>query len=59
MDGEFVCAGRFTMADVSVGYAVLLAQTIGLVEFVTPGMAAYLARLRLRDGFKRAIAAES
>ncbi len=58
MDGDFVCAGRFTMADVSVGYAVLLAQAIGLSEYVTPGMAAYLDRLRERDGFHRALAAE-
>ena len=59
MDGEFVCAGRFTMADVSVGYAVLLAQSIGLEQYVTPGMTDYLGRLRQRAGFQRAIAAES
>ncbi len=59
MDGAYVCAGRFTMADVSVGYAVLLAQTIGLADFVTPGIAAYLDRLKLREGFNRALAAQS
>ncbi|MFN3516464.1 MAG: glutathione S-transferase family protein [Novosphingobium sp.] len=54
MHGEFAAAGRFTMADVSVGYAVMLALSIGLDEQVTPGMAAYLERLSRRDGFRRA-----
>lgn len=54
MHGEFAAAGRFTMADVSVGYAVMLALSIGLDEQVTPGIAAYLERLSQRDGFRRA-----
>lgn len=54
MHGEFAAAGRFTMADVSVGYAVMLALSIGLDEQVNPGMAAYLERLSRRDGFRRA-----
>lgn len=58
MDGEFVAAGRFTMADISVGYAVMLAQSIGLEAQVTPGMAAYLDRLSQRPGFQRAKAAQ-
>jgi hypothetical protein len=47
------------MADISVGYAVMLALSIGLDEQVTPGMAAYLERLSQRDGFKRAKAAQA
>ena len=58
MGEEFCCADRFTMADVSVGYAVMLAQSIGLAEQVTPGMAAYFERLSARDGFQRAKAAQ-
>jgi glutathione S-transferase len=58
MGGEFACAGRFTMADISVGYAVMLAQSIGLGERVTPGMAAYFERLSQRDAFQRAKAAQ-
>ncbi len=54
MHGEYAAAGRFTMADVSVGYAVMLALSIGLDKQVTPGMAAYLERLSQRDGFQRA-----
>ena len=58
LEGEFACASRFTMADISLGYAVMLAQSIGLEAQVTPGMAAYLERLSRRDGFKRAKAAQ-
>ena len=58
MGTEFACAGRFTMADVSVGYAVMLALSIGLEEQVSPEMAAYFERLSQRDGFQRAKAAQ-
>ncbi len=58
MGSEFACAGRFTMADISVGYAVMLAQSIGLADQVTPGMAAYFERLSRRPGFRRAQAAQ-
>ena len=58
MGDAFACADRFTMADISVGYAVMLAQSIGLEEQVTPGMADYLGRLSQRAGFQRAKAAQ-
>ncbi|MBS0481865.1 MAG: glutathione S-transferase [Proteobacteria bacterium] len=54
MGGQFACAGRFTMADISVGYAVMLALAIGLEDQVTPGMRAYFERLSGREGFRRA-----
>ena len=57
LGAEFACAGRFTMADISVGYAVMLALAIGLEAQVTPGMAAYFERLSRRAGFQRAKAA--
>jgi glutathione S-transferase len=59
MHGEFAAAGRFTMADVSVGYALMLALSIGLDAQVTPGMAAYLERLSQREGFQRAEAKQA
>lgn len=58
IEGEFACAGRFTMADISVGYAVMLAQAIGLDAQVTLGMAAYFERLSQRAAFVRAKAAQ-
>ena len=59
MHGDYAAAGRFTMADVSVGYAVMLALSIGLDEQVTSGMAAYLERLSQREGFQRAKAKQA
>ncbi|HWS74227.1 MAG TPA: glutathione S-transferase family protein, partial [Quisquiliibacterium sp.] len=52
---EFLCAGRFTAADVSVGYALLLAERLGLDEGFTPAVRAYWARLQQREGYRRAM----
>lgn len=57
-ESDFVCAGRFTAADVSVGYALLLAQHLGLAERFTPNVAAYWARLQQRPGYQRAQTAQ-
>jgi len=51
---EWLCAGRFTGADISVGYALLLARTLKLDVNFTPAVAAYWERLRERPGFKAA-----
>ena len=56
---ETLCAGRFTAADISVGFALMFAQTTGLSAKFGPAVAAYWQRLQQRDGFKRAIAAEN
>lgn len=58
-NSDTVCAGRFTAADISVGYALLLAQRIGLSSNFTPAVAAYWHRLQARDGFRRAVEAEN
>lgn len=55
---EFLCGDRFTVADICVGYALYLARRIGLAEYLTPPLNAYLERLMERDGFKAAIAME-
>jgi glutathione S-transferase len=52
---EFLCAGRFTAADVSVGYALLLAQHLGLHERFTPAVVAYWQRLQARPAYQRAL----
>jgi glutathione S-transferase len=49
-----LCAGRFTAADISVGFALLLAEFIRLDAKFTPAVAAYWQSLKARDGFKRA-----
>ncbi|NBB15142.1 glutathione S-transferase [Caulobacter sp. SLTY] len=57
-DREWLCAGRFTMADISVGYALLLARNLGLDGKFSPEVAAYWARLSVRPGFLAAKAAQ-
>lgn len=54
----FMCAGRFTAADVSVGYALMLADDIGLKERFKPAVLAYWQRLQAREGYQRALAAQ-
>jgi glutathione S-transferase len=56
---EMLCAGRFTVADISVGYALLLAQHLGLARDFGPAVTAYWRRLQERDGFCRAVRAET
>ena len=56
---EMLCGGRFTAADISVGYALLLAERIGLSKDFTPAVAGYRQRLRERDSFRRAVKAET
>ncbi len=56
---ETLCAGRFTAADIVIGYALRLAENIGLAGNFGPNVAAYWQRLQARDGFKRAVAAET
>jgi glutathione S-transferase len=55
---ETLCAERFTAADIVNGYALRLAENIGLARDFGPNVAAYWERLQQRDGFKRAVAAE-
>ncbi len=57
-DREMLCADRFTIADISVGYALLLASHIGLGNDFGQATTAYLQRLQKREGFNRALAAE-
>jgi glutathione S-transferase len=55
---ETLCADRFTAADIVIGYALRLADNIGLSKDFGPNVRAYWQRLQQRDGFKRAVAAE-
>lgn len=51
---EYLCADRFTAADIAVGYALFLGETTGLAPHYKPQTAAYLARLTSRPAFARA-----
>jgi glutathione S-transferase len=55
---DYLAAGRFTAADISVGYALLLTRYTGLSEYLPPAVAAYWERLQSRPGFKAACEAE-
>ena len=54
----YLC-GRFTAADVSVGYALMLAEHLGLSAQFTPAVAAYWQRLQEREAFQRALRVEA
>ena len=56
--GDWLCAGRFTAADISVGYALLLAHVLKLDEKFSPALRAYWARLQGRPGFQAAKGAQ-
>ena len=55
---EFVCAGRFTAADVSVGYALMLGEIVGLAGGYAAALRDYLQRLQQRPAHARALAAQ-
>lgn len=55
---EFACAGRFTMADVSIGYAAQLATAIGLKDAMPVAFLDHFERMRAREGYRRAREAE-
>src|SRR5689334_25222940 len=56
---DTLCASRFTAADIVIGYALRLADSIGLSKDFGPNVAAYWARLQKREGYQRARAAEA
>lgn len=58
LEQDFICAGRFTAADISVGYAFMLAERVGLHDDLIPAAQAYWARLQTRPSFAAAQAAQ-
>ena len=55
---DFICAGRFTAADISVAYAFMLAEQVGLYDELIPEAQAYWTRMSARPGFAAAQAAQ-
>jgi glutathione S-transferase len=58
MGPHYACAGRFTAADISLGYAIKLANFIGIADAVPERAQAYWACLRQRPALQRAEAAD-
>jgi len=56
---DYLCAGRFTVADICVGYALVLAGRVGLDEGIAPALKAYRERLMARPALARAEALEA
>jgi len=56
--GDWLCADRFTAADISVGYAILLAHQLKLADGFSPALKAYWQRLKDRPAFQAAKAAQ-
>ena len=55
---EYAAADRFTVADISIGYALMVLKYIGLFDQAPAALQAYYARLRERPAFQRAKAAQ-
>ncbi len=54
---DYLVAGRFTIADICIGYALYLADRLGLRGGFKPNTEAYYQRLTARPGFRRAVVA--
>ena len=52
---DFLCAGRFTAADVSVHYALMLASHLGLALQFPDSVRRYHQRLEQRPAYQRAL----
>ncbi len=52
---DYLCAERFTMADIAVGYALYLAKTLKIEEAFTPNVTKWWERLEKREGYMRAV----
>ena len=53
---EFLCDNRFTIADIAIGFALYLGELLQISDEYTPQVGAYLARLKARPAFMRAVA---
>ena len=52
---EFLCSGRFTIADISVSYAINLAKSLDIHQALKPNIKRWTDNLFQRDAFKKAI----
>ncbi|NLP32774.1 MAG: glutathione S-transferase family protein, partial [Oligella ureolytica] len=57
-DKIYLCGDRFTIADISVGYALMLAEYVGLLAQCSERVQAYWQHLKQRPAFINAIKKE-
>ena len=55
---EYAAADRFTVADISIGYALMVSKYVGLFDPAPAALKAYYERLAERPAFGRAKAAQ-
>lgn len=55
---EYLCADRFTVADICIAYALWLTGTSQLAHLLSPRLSAWLATMTARPGFAAAQARE-
>ena len=52
---QYLVDGRFTIADIAIGYALYFGQILELKKYYSPQVVRYLDRLKERDAFQRAV----
>jgi glutathione S-transferase len=55
LNRKYLCDGRFTIADICVGYALYLGRVLGLDRQYQPQTTGYLSRLMERPAFKKTV----
>jgi len=55
---DYLCASRFTAADISVGYALMLAEFLDMESKFPAAVREYWQRLKNRDGYRKALEAQ-
>ncbi|HIF74960.1 MAG TPA: glutathione S-transferase family protein [Porticoccaceae bacterium] len=53
-DRDYLCANKFTIADIAVGYALVLGESLGMSESFKPNTQKYFAMLKARPAYQRA-----
>ena len=53
-DREYLCSDRFTIADICIVYALVLAKSLDIDEAFTPNIQSYWDRTTVRPAFQRA-----
>lgn len=56
-DKDYLCADRFTIADIAVAYCLVLADSLDLSEAFTPNIQTYCDLVSSRAAFQRAYSA--
>ena len=51
---QYLCADRFTIADIAVTYALFLGESLDIAQHYKPQTRDYLERMKARDGFQKA-----